>query len=319
MHGTEITRPERRYTRIYVADTPAGPFTPLANGPITPPGWWSIDGTLHVDARGTPWLVFVREWLQVNDGEMHAVELTPDLLRAAGASRRLFRASEAAWSLRTWEQILRAIRVTDGPWLHRLASGVLMMLWSSFGKGGYLTGVARSVNGEVTGAWVQAPAPLIATDGGHPMLFRTFAGGGAAHAERRGPGAGEISARARDEGRIGVNVGRALRPIFWGMREIMYRAAKPDLQVLAAVCFIRHTRHECPLVRIHAVAAATGAEDPERSYVGHYHRVHHISLLSWSLFYTIFLRNPEFDRRLISPTYVGSAPGGGWKRSFASI
>jgi len=176
MHGAEITRPERRYTRIYVADTPAGPFKPLANGPITPPGWWSIDGTLHVDAHGTPWLVFVREWLQVNDGEMHAVELTPDLMRAAGASRRLFRASEAAWSLpQTWDKF-SGYRVTDGPWLHRLASGVLLMLWSSFGKGGYLTGVARSMNGEVTGPWVQSPTPLIASDAGHPMLFKTFEG-----------------------------------------------------------------------------------------------------------------------------------------------
>ena len=37
------------------------------------------------------------------------------------------------------------------------------MLWSTFGKGGYLTGIARSMNGEVTGSWVQAPAPLITT------------------------------------------------------------------------------------------------------------------------------------------------------------
>ncbi len=176
MHGTELNKPERRYTRIYVADTPAGPFTPLANGPITPPGWLSIDGTLHVDAHGTPWLVFVREWVQVKDGEMHAVELTPDLRRAAGASRRLFRASEAAWSLPQTLEKFSGYRVTDGPWLHRLPSGVLLMLWSTFGKGGYLTGVARSANGEVTGPWVQAPAPLIAKDAGHPMLFHTFDG-----------------------------------------------------------------------------------------------------------------------------------------------
>jgi hypothetical protein len=50
------------------------------------------------------------------------------------------------------------------------------MLWSSFGKGGYLTGVARSLSGEITGPWEQAPAPIYASDGGHPMLFRTFEG-----------------------------------------------------------------------------------------------------------------------------------------------
>lgn len=175
-HGSDMTRPERRYTRIYVADTPEGPFQPLSSGPITPPGWWCIDGTLHVDARGTPWLVFVREWLQVNDGEMHAVELSPDLRGQAGGPRRLFRASEAPWSLpQKWEKF-SGYRVTDGPWLHRLATGGLLMLWSSFGKGGYVTGVARSANGEVTGTWVQAREPLLAADGGHPMLFRTLEG-----------------------------------------------------------------------------------------------------------------------------------------------
>jgi arabinan endo-1,5-alpha-L-arabinosidase len=175
-HGTEPARPERRYTRIYVADTPEGPFTPLTSGPITPPGWWCIDGTLHVDVHGTPWLVFVREWLQVHDGEIQAVELTPDLRGQAGGPRRLFRASEAPWSLpQTWDKF-SGYRVTDGPWLHRLATGGLLMLWSSFGQGRYLTGIARSANGEVTGSWVQSPAPLFAADGGHPMLFRTLEG-----------------------------------------------------------------------------------------------------------------------------------------------
>jgi len=42
-----------------------------------------------------------------------------------------------------------------------------------------------------------------------------------------------------------------------------------------------------------------------------------LSLLSWSLFYTIFLRNPDFDRKgeLYLLSYVGAAPGSGWKRS----
>ena len=177
MHGTVVTRPEQRYSRIYVADRPEGPFRPLTDGPITPAGWLSIDATLHVEPDGTPWLVFVREWVQVTDGEMHALPLTPDLRAPVGAPRLLFRASEAAWSRPQTYETFRDFRVTDGPWLHRPATGGLLMLWSSFGAGGYLTGVARSASGTVTGPWVQSAEPLFKADGGHGMLFRTLDGG----------------------------------------------------------------------------------------------------------------------------------------------
>lgn len=176
-HG-EVEQPARRYTAVAVADDPAGPYTMLTGEPLTPAGWLAIDGTLHVAADGTPWIVFVHEWLQVpgGDGEMHAAPLTPDLRALAGEPRRLFRASEAAWSLpQTWGRH-SGYRVTDGPWLHRTADGTLLLLWSSFGTGGYLTGVARSTSGHVLGPWVDEPAPLFTRDGGHPMLFRDFAG-----------------------------------------------------------------------------------------------------------------------------------------------
>lgn len=176
MHGTEIVRPDRRYTRIDVADSPRGPFRPLSGGPITPDGWWSIDGTLHVESDGTPWMVFVREWLQTTDGEMHALPLARDLTHPAGESRLLFRASEAAWSRpQTWGEF-SGYRVTDGPWVHRTATGELLMLWSSFGTGGYATGVARSASGTILGPWLQTREPLVSADGGHAMLFKTFAG-----------------------------------------------------------------------------------------------------------------------------------------------
>ena len=176
MHGTEIVRPEKRYTRIYVADSPRGPFRALTDRAITPEGWWSIDGTLHVEPDGTPWIVFVREWLQTTDGEMHATPLTKDLRFATGETRLLFRASEAAWSRpQTWGKF-SGYRVTDGPWLHRSSAGDLLMLWASFGVNGYATGVGRSRSGAITGPWEQSPEPLVGTDAGHAMLFKTFEG-----------------------------------------------------------------------------------------------------------------------------------------------
>ena len=37
------------------------------------------DDLIYVDPDGTPWLVFVHEWLQVYDGQIAAVELADDL------------------------------------------------------------------------------------------------------------------------------------------------------------------------------------------------------------------------------------------------
>jgi len=172
--GLDMLKPKAHYTAVYAADTPAGPFVQHAPAPLTPAGWNCIDGTLHVDARGHPWMVFVREWTQTLDGEMHAVRLSDDLRQPVGPPQLLFRASEAPWSLAQHSEYGEGYRVTDGPWLHRTADGSLLMFWSSFGAGGYLTGVARSVSGEVTGPWLQSPEALPLPDSGHAMTFRTF-------------------------------------------------------------------------------------------------------------------------------------------------
>lgn len=66
--------------------------------------------------------------------------------------------------------------VTDGPWLHRLPNGNLLMLWSSFSMGGYTIGVTRSASGGILGPWEQEPEPLYSGDGGHCMVFRDFNG-----------------------------------------------------------------------------------------------------------------------------------------------
>lgn len=174
--GKDSMYPVRRGTQILVSDSLAGPFKPISERPVTPPDWNSIDGTLYVDEAGTPWIVFVREWLQVKDGEMHALQLSPDLTKSVGSPHLLFRASEAVWSLpQPWERS-PGCRITDGPWMHRTAAGDLLMIWSTVGAQGYTTGVARSPSGSVLGPWVQEPTPLYAADGGHAMLFRDFNG-----------------------------------------------------------------------------------------------------------------------------------------------
>jgi arabinan endo-1,5-alpha-L-arabinosidase len=162
-----------RGTQILAADSPQGPFLPISDGPVTPRDWECLDGTLFVDASEHPWIVFCHEWVQVGDGTICARRLSDDLTAVTGAPHQLFRASEAPWA----QEINSKGRigyVTDGPWLHRLTSGDLIMLWSSFGAGGYTVGIARSEPGDVLGPWQQLPDPLYAGDGGHCMVFRSF-------------------------------------------------------------------------------------------------------------------------------------------------
>ena len=164
----------RRGTQILVADGPRGPYLPLTERPVTPDDWECLDGTLHVEEDGEPWIVFCHEWKQVTDGEMCAMPLTPDLRAPAGEPVVLFRASEAPWVVPVNDE---GGYVTDGPYLHRAANGELLMLWASYsGERRYSEGLARSESGSVTGPWRHDPEPLFADDGGHGMLFCAFDG-----------------------------------------------------------------------------------------------------------------------------------------------
>lgn len=67
--------------------------------------------------------------------------------------------------------------VTDGPFLYRTKGGKLLMIWSSFRKGGnYAVGLATSDSGTVKGPWRHSSDVLYGEDGGHGMIFRDLSG-----------------------------------------------------------------------------------------------------------------------------------------------
>ncbi|MFP4510831.1 MAG: glycoside hydrolase family 43 protein [Spirochaetaceae bacterium] len=164
--------PDRcRGTQILVGDTARGPFRPHSLGPVTPPDWECLDGTLYIDASGAPWMVFCHEWVQIGDGTICALRLSDDLTRSIGPPETLFAASSAPW--------VEPIRgggnyVTDGPFLFPVGDA-LAMIWSSFRGGAYAIGVSYSESG-VTGPWTHEETPLYQNDGGHGMVFRDFSG-----------------------------------------------------------------------------------------------------------------------------------------------
>ncbi|WP_022872761.1 glycoside hydrolase family 43 protein [Nesterenkonia alba] len=166
----------RRGTAILASDSAVGPFVPHSDGPVTPREWECLDGTLHIDDDGAPWMVFCHEWKQITDGEVCAVRLTDDLRAAHGDPVTLFAASSAPWVEKLTTSKGEQAWVTDGPYLHRTTQGTLLMLWASFRGGRYAQGIAVSDSGQITGPWRHEPEPLYASDGGHGMLFRTLQG-----------------------------------------------------------------------------------------------------------------------------------------------
>lgn len=165
-----------RGTAILVADSLHGPFVPLSDQAQTPQEWMALDGTLFLE-RGKPYLVFCHEWIQIEEGTIQYQKLSPDLSTPLGKPSTLFKAKEAPWVERLVlpKQNNASGYITDGPWFYRTQSGKLLMLWSSFGKKGYTVGVASSKSGRLKGPWAQQE-PLFEQNGGHAMIFKTFAG-----------------------------------------------------------------------------------------------------------------------------------------------
>ena len=161
-----------RGTQILAADSPLGPFGLHSDGPVTPEAWSCLDGTLYLERDGTPYMVFCHEWTQVGDGEICAMRLSDDLSAPAGEPWLLFKASSTGWA-----QTGDPPNVTDGPFLHRLSDGTLLMLWSSLRGKSYVEAVAYSDNGRLDGVWRHKDELLFDGDGGHGMLFTDLDGG----------------------------------------------------------------------------------------------------------------------------------------------
>lgn len=158
-----------RGSTILHADSPTGPFESFQPRSTPPADMMTLDGTLYVE-EGKPYMVFCHEWVQITVGTIEYVPLADDLSHATGEPVRMFSADKAPWPRPGSE----GGYVTDGPSFHKSKSGKLFMIWSSFTKTGYTTGIAISDSGKLAGPWRHQPEPLYAKDGGHGFLFTTF-------------------------------------------------------------------------------------------------------------------------------------------------
>ena len=157
-----------RATFILKADSPLGPFVPHSDGEVTPKDWECLDGTFYVDECGKPYMVFCHEHTQIIDGSICYLPLSDDLRSAVAEPILLFHASEPYWISEKKDGVHY---VTDGPFLHRLESGELYMIWSTFIGGKYAECLVRFEGGRLGTSFTHMP-PLMSDDGGHGMIFR---------------------------------------------------------------------------------------------------------------------------------------------------
>ena len=176
MFATFKPKEGRRGTAVLKSKSLKEPFMPWSEGPVTPPEWECLDGTLFIDPRNKPWMIFCHEWQQAIDGEICLLPLSDDLKSPAGQAELLFKASEAPWSSPLEGRTVTGY-VTDGPNLYTAKNGALLMLWSSFGPDKkYRIGLAVSESSGIRGPWKQLQEPLYAADGGHGMFFHSLEG-----------------------------------------------------------------------------------------------------------------------------------------------
>ena len=166
---------------IYILESekPTGPFE-LKAGRLTPENWTCIDGTLFFDGSRI-YLVYSHSFEDTPDADICFQELSQELDRCVSEPQKMFAAKDAPWAkpvpFAEAEFGLKGdVYFSDGPCVFNGEDGNLYMTWSSWSKGSYAVGIARSLDGTISGAWEQIDEPLWKENGGHGMVFKNFEG-----------------------------------------------------------------------------------------------------------------------------------------------
>jgi hypothetical protein len=177
-----------RATVIAVADSPLGPFAATeASSRITDASLMTLDGTLHTDPDGTPWMVFAQDWVQKIDAVMAAVKLKPGLSEPAAAPIWLFNGAQAPWypdpqagappGKKPANDLQFVPYAMFAPQVYPTPGRRLVMLWSGYQRHftEFVQTQAISKTGNIAGPWEQL-APMVTGNRGHGMIFEAFDG-----------------------------------------------------------------------------------------------------------------------------------------------
>lgn len=149
------------------SESPLGPFVPHSEKALTPEEWECLDGTLYIDKKGEPYLVFCHEHTQILDGTICYIRLNENLSASVGEPVTMFSATEPCFAP---EKLDGKHYITDGPFMFRSKTDELFMLWSTFIDEKYAECLVKFGDGEI-GMNFTHEEPLITNDGGHGMIF----------------------------------------------------------------------------------------------------------------------------------------------------
>ncbi len=184
-----LGKDEKRGTQVAVSKTPAGPFIPVKNGPITPRDLSCIDATFFVH-NDTPYILYSHDWpdcyneeKDVFVGEIWAAEVDENLIDIVGEPFKLFASDDSPISKKTPDVWFDSIHNknqkrygSDAPFLQKLKNGKLFLTWSPYLNDNYVVLSAISENGDIRGPWKHSNIALFDNDGGHAMFFEDFSG-----------------------------------------------------------------------------------------------------------------------------------------------
>ena len=174
-----------RGTQIAVCDTIDGKYVPLTDRPVTPIDKSCIDCTFF-EQNGMPYIVYSRDWPDNYSaekdcyiGQIWAAALEADLSQIKDEPFLLFNSNDAPLSAKAPnKQVWLGKDVwrygSDGPFVHKLENGSLLLLWSPVLGRNYVVLGAISKNGDIHGPWEHIDKPLYDKNGGHAMIFTDF-------------------------------------------------------------------------------------------------------------------------------------------------
>ena len=159
--GTTPEQPNTWLNYRYTADLPALPSSVVARIGADSKYWLWVNGRLVVFEGG------LKRGPNPQDTYYDEVELAPYLVKGKNTIAVLL------WYFGkpSFSHNDSGNYVTDGPFVHENKNGALVMLWSSFGEGGYTQGMLRHEGDDIATGWSQIEKPLYAGDGGHGMVF----------------------------------------------------------------------------------------------------------------------------------------------------
>lgn len=173
-----------RGTAVLKADFPEGPYREHSNGHITLKGHECLDGTLYIDDKGIPWIIFCHEWTEMYYGKIKALPLREDLTGTLGQEAVTIIDTEKddiPWIRQTRDdRVNKCGYLTDAPFVYKGTGKGITLLWSSYsvkgygehGSGGYVVALCKSLSGDIQGPWIHDKKLLLDENTGHSSLFR---------------------------------------------------------------------------------------------------------------------------------------------------